>query len=113
VPVRGLRLRGEVRWGKLVTKCSARDAEGLWADDAVEVFVKPPAGGEYLHWVANSAGVVFDERCASQEQRETGWNSGVIARGQQQGRSWQLEMAVPWADIPGGRPKVGMFCASA
>ena len=97
----------ESRMDRLAIKAKTRDADGLWEDDAVEVFIQAPRGREYLHWIVNAAGVVFDERCQSQGERDVDWNSGIEAKTSRSDNCWTAELALPWADIPGGPPKPG------
>jgi len=74
----------------------------VWLEDALEVFLQPdPAQPDTFHFIVNARGVLYDER-----NTDGTWNSSAevqVAIGEQ---AWQVEMAVPWRDLP-RMPHVG------
>lgn len=101
-----------------------RDEE-LWNSDAVEVFLDPGADGkDYLELQVSPANVVFDALFAS--HRTPDWPqarasnlaglktavqvTGTLNRAGDQDSGWDVEVAIPFADLPGmgkGRPEPG------
>lgn len=96
----------ESQMDSLLLERTERDADGLWQDDCVELFVQPPLSEHYFHLVVNAAGVVFDERCRSADERDLTWNPPVVAATHRGDTRWQCEIAIPWADL-GGPPRLG------
>lgn len=97
----------DAQMDKLVVRNTARDAPNLWTDDVVEVFVSLPESGGYLHWIVNAAGVVLDEECQSQGERDVTWNSALRVATSRGERSWQVELALPWSEILDHTPQAG------
>ncbi len=102
-----------------------RDAT-LWKQDVVEVYLDPGADGkDYVELQVSPTGEVFDALFTS--RRKPDWPtaakaltmSGLVAkvhaegtvneRGGDPDSSWQVEIAIPWTDVPGvsGPPKDG------
>lgn len=79
----------------LVAERQGRDAEGIWLDDGVEVFVDP--SGErrrYAHFIINVAGAMLDEI-----GQDTSWDSAAQARVTTREGEWKCELAIPWRDL--------------
>ena len=51
----------EPRIADIRATMTERDS-GVWGDDNVEVFLKPPTGETYYHFSTNALGTLFDER---------------------------------------------------
>jgi len=82
--------------------------------DSVEVLVAPRGGSkEFVHWIVDSKGTVFDARAAKAPDGRVvysrRWNGAArvaVARGTDR---WIVEMAIPAADL-GLRPGAGRAC---
>jgi hypothetical protein len=94
-------------WPKAAVK--ARDGDGMWSDDSVEIFLQPaPDKGTYFQLVFNSAGFFYDGRCTGRGQADTAnpfdakvqyktdirWLDQMMTSG-----VWIGEMAIPFADL--------------
>lgn len=110
-----LYLAFSVRDPAIETPYKDRDGE-LWNSDAVEVFLDPGADGkDYLEIQVSPANVVFDALFAS--HRSPDWTqarsfnlaglrtavkvTGTLNRTGDQDSGWDVEMAIPFADLPG------------
>ena len=84
----------------LVAEHRARDS-AVYTDDAVELFLDPGREGSgYYHFVANSAGGLYDAK-----NRDKAWDGkGVRCRGAVAAGLWVVEMAVPFADLGATAP---------
>ncbi len=81
-----------------------RDGDGIWNDDAVEVFiVRTGKKSEEVHLIVNALGTRYDEREKSRPQDWDGQWKAAVSRN---GGAWQAEIAVPFSDL-GGAPKIG------
>ena len=87
-----------------------RDAN-LWEDDSFEVFLVPDGKGkEYYQFIVNHRGVVFDQhaRSGTSTAECISWNSsGFRAASKITGRSWSMEIAIPFADLGKSAPRAG------
>ncbi len=80
---------------RLVVERSGRDAQEVWLDDGVEVFLDPSGRRErYAHFIVNAAGAMLDAI-----GEDLSWNSSARAAAQRYQGSWQCELEVPWADL--------------
>lgn len=110
-----LYLAFSVRDPAVETPYKNRDEE-LWNSDAVEVFLDPGADGkDYLELQVSPANVVFDALFAS--HRTPDWPqarasnlaglktavqvTGTLNRAGDQDSGWDVEVAIPFADLPG------------
>jgi len=91
----------------LVLNSTERDANNLWTDDAVELFVSVPGQEAYVHIIVNAAGVVRDEWCRSQAESDVKWDSTLTARTSRGDKGWAAEIAIPWSDLHTQAPKPG------
>ncbi len=96
----------ESQMENLLLQRTERDADGLWMDDSVEIFVQPPLSEQFFHFIVNAAGVLLDELCPTPGQFDPTWNTRAIAATLRGDKGWQCEIVIPWADI-GGPPKLG------
>ncbi len=110
-----LYLAFSVRDPAVETPYKNRDEE-LWNSDAVEVFLDPGADGkDYLELQVSPANVVFDAVFAT--HRTPAWRearasnlgglqtavqvTGSLNRAGDQDTGWDVEVAIPFADLPG------------
>jgi hypothetical protein len=92
---------------RIVAQHTGRDANEIWLDDGVEVFVDP--SGErtrYAHFIVNAGGAMLDEI-----REDTSWNSSAKAAVTRQKDHWQAELAIPWADLESAGLKRGPVMA--
>jgi hypothetical protein len=87
--------------------CGEPDTDGLrmqhtkrdaptWADDSVEIFLRPDPAKPYCQFVVNPRGALYDAR-----DREAAWNSGAVAKAAiQPGTAWTVTVAIPLKDLP-------------
>ncbi|MEN6345632.1 MAG: sugar-binding protein [Armatimonadia bacterium] len=81
-----------------------KDRDGsVWLEDAVEVFLQPDATGpDYLHFVVNPRGVLYDERTTN-----PAFNTQPQLRTETLPQAWQVEMALPWEQLGTKPPREG------
>ena len=69
----------------------------IWGDDAVELFLYPPAmDNRYYHIAVNALGEVYDARCPGNESAH---DLGVVAKGRILADRYVLEIKVPAAGM--------------
>lgn len=75
----------------------------VWLEDAVEVFLQPdPAQDDHFQFVVNAIGTVYDARSG-----DASFNAQVEAAAQVGEQAWQVELAIPWADLGVAAPQEG------
>ncbi len=83
----------------LVALAEERDG-GVWSDDCVEVFLdargEPKDPRTYLHFIANSLGVLYDAR-----GRDEGWDSTARVAVRKGEGCWTAEFTIPLAELAG------------
>lgn len=78
----------------LKTDVTERDGQ-VWADDSVEVFLRPDPQQPYCQFAVNPRGVLYDAR-----DKRAAWNSSAEAKAAiQPGRSWTATLKVPLKDL--------------
>ncbi|MGC8785472.1 MAG: sugar-binding protein [Armatimonadota bacterium] len=81
---------------RLVADQTRRDAEGIWLDEGVEIFLASPDAPErYAHFIINARGVVYDELGFN-----AGWNTEVQVATHTDSEGWTAEVAIPWRSLP-------------
>ncbi len=81
---------------RLVADQTRRDADGIWLDEGVEIFLASPDAPErYAHFIINARGAVYDELGF-----DVGWNTQVQAATHTDQEGWTLEVAIPWEALP-------------
>lgn len=91
----------------LVAQVTQRDGQGIWADDCVEIFMDPRRDGRGAYqWIVNSRGALYDIEHAMQSvngrdrlQGRPEWNSGARCGVTRFADRWQVELAIPAADV--------------
>lgn len=79
-----------------MTLTRGRDAN-IWGDDAIEIFLYPPAmDNRYYHIAVNALGEVYDARCPG---NETAHDLGVVAKGRVLADRYVIELKVPAAKM--------------
>jgi hypothetical protein len=74
----------------------ARDSDGVWRDESVEVFIADPENpNRYAHVVVNAVGAVYDELVF-----DTSWNADLQVATHVGKREWSCEMAISWDSLP-------------
>ncbi len=74
----------------------ARDSDGVWQEESVEVFIAPYDDPKhYGHIVVNAAGSFYDEMVF-----DVGWNPDVSVGTAVGPDRWLCEIAIPWASLP-------------
>ena len=69
----------------------------IWGDDAIELFLYPPAmDNRYYHIAVNALGGVYDARCPGNEAAH---DLGVVAKGRIHADRYVIEMKVPAAGM--------------
>jgi hypothetical protein len=82
--------------GQAEPTAAQRPRDGaVWEDDAVELFVQPPASSCYYHFVVNAAGQQYDARIES-GTLDAAWSADWQAAVGRDADGWVVEMAVPW-----------------
>ncbi len=87
--------------GLIKAQAMERDSHGIYRDDSVEVFIAPGAQrGEYYQFQVNAVGVVGDAVARqSGTVRDSAWRSYLEAATVRGAAGWELEMAIPLADL--------------
>lgn len=81
---------------RLAVDQTSRDAEGIWLDESVEVFLASPDAPErYAHFIVNARGAVYDELGF-----DVGWNTEISAATHIDSEGWTVEIAIPWRSLP-------------
>lgn len=81
---------------RLVADQTRRDADGIWLDEGVEIFLASPDAPErYVHFIINARGVVYDELGF-----DVGWNTQVQVATRADSEGWTAEVAIPWHSLP-------------
>ena len=86
--------------GKIKANIDLRDGM-VWEDDCVEVFLLPKGTENYLHFIANSRGVQYDE-----QDRDATWNGKWEARTTCKVYDWTAEIVIPFSTL-GAIPQEG------
>ncbi len=86
----------------ITAKVTERDGS-VWLEDALEVFLVPDiASGTYYHFIVNAGGVLYDELGTSADYNAAASVAAVIDE-----QAWQVEMAIPWAELSVSAPQAG------
>ena len=106
----------------IVSNYTGRDQK-LWEADVVEIYLDPGADGkDYLELQVAPTGEIFDAKFDTRRQPK--WEEaapaftmsglvgktiaeGTINQGGDRDSGWTIEVAVPWAEVPGGAPSPG------
>lgn len=81
--------------GELKAVHRERDAS-IWQDDCIEVFINTRNGQEtYCQFIVNSLGAQFD----SDAKQGKAWNGEWKARTSLGGKSWSVELAIPFSTL--------------
>ncbi len=81
---------------RLTAEQTHRDAEGIWLDESVEIFLASPDAPErYAHFIINTRGTVYDELGL-----DRGWNTEIQASTRIDPEGWIAEIAIPWRSLP-------------
>ncbi|MFN3420723.1 MAG: carbohydrate-binding family 9-like protein, partial [Armatimonadota bacterium] len=74
----------------------ARDSDGVWQDESVEVFIASEENpNRYVHIVVNPVGSIYDELVF-----DVGWNADVQVATSIGPNLWTCELAIPWSSLP-------------
>ena len=95
-----LAVRCREPFGRLIHALT-NDAEPLWDDDSIEVFVAPGAA-DYFQFIANTVGARWNGGKSKGEQALWPW----VAKAQVLGDDWTLEMHIPF-NVLGRSPAAG------
>ncbi len=89
----------EPRLSALTAQTKDRDGE-VWTDDSIEILIDTAnAHHACYHFIVNSVGALYDEKCLSTERADASWNSNArIKTGRVEG-AWIVEMAIPFKDF--------------
>lgn len=83
----------EPNMNQVVAKRTARDS-GVWADDCVEIFLKPGGAKDYYQFVVNSLGTQEDVR-----GHDNSWNASWQAKAGTFPGGWTVEVGIPYSAI--------------
>lgn len=76
------------------------DTDGIWADDALEIFIDPSNKRDtYYQLIVNSKGVVWDAFHAVPGVPDKSWNPEIKIAAKVGKESWCCEVAVPFAAL--------------
>lgn len=75
----------------------------VWLEDAVEVFLQPdPAKDEWYQFVVNARGTLYDAH-----DGDASFDARADVRALIEEDAWQVEMAIPWAELRVPTPGTG------
>jgi len=81
---------------KLIATHNTHDADGIWDDDVVELFIDPTnQRRSYYEFIMNSKGVTFDAYHSQPGNADIGWNPQYQAAAKVGKNSWTAEFALP------------------
>lgn len=91
----------------IIAQVKDRDGQ-VWADDCIE-FLLDTANSKRscYHFIVNSIGTLFDERCISADRGDASWDSRAVVKTGLTGGAWTVEMAIPFKDL-GFAPTPGL-----
>ena len=79
----------------------------VWKDNNFEFFFAPPAfGAEYIHFVINHKGVIYDTKNRSTLDSDLDFNLKAETAVKVLDDRWVVELKVPFSEL-GGAPKPG------
>ncbi|MEZ8219537.1 Carbohydrate family 9 binding domain-like [Candidatus Fervidibacteria bacterium JGI MDM2 SSWTFF-3-K9] len=80
----------------------ARDNDGVWRDESVEVFIADPESpNRYAHIIVNASGAIYDEFVFDKT-----WNAELQVATSVGKEEWSCEMAISWSSLPLSASKV-------
>ncbi len=87
-----------------------KDRDGLvWTDDSIEIlFDTADAHHACYHFIVNSIGTLYDEKCLADERTDRAWNSNARVKAGRVDGAWVVEMAIPFKDL-GITPTPGLI----
>ena len=95
---------------EFAAKVTDRDGD-VFHDDSVIMLLDPAnTGKQVLDFTINSLGTIADARCAGPdlwESRDIAWNSSAHAAGTTGDGVWNVEVAIPFADLAAQPPAIG------
>lgn len=81
---------------RLLAERVGRDADGIWLDESVEIFLASPDAPErYAHFIINPRAAVYDELVF-----DTSWNADIDVSTHTSARGWTVEVAIAWTSLP-------------
>ncbi len=81
---------------RLVVDRRGRDADGIWLDEGIEIFLASPDVPErYAHFIINAGGFIYDELGF-----DSSWNAGIQVATRITEEGWTAEIAIPWRPLP-------------
>lgn len=81
---------------RLLVEQAGRDADGIWLDESVEIFLASPDAPErYAHFIINPRAAAYDALVF-----DTSWNAEIDVKTRTTAQGWTLEMAIPWTSLP-------------
>lgn len=84
----------EPNMDRLVAKQSGHDTSLVWLDDGVEFFLAGSSRDKYAHLIVNTNRSIYDEI-----GQDPAWNPAVEVGLQKGPDFWNVEMALPWAEL--------------
>ena len=91
---------------RLIAEAVKRD-DPVWKDNNFEFFFAPPAfGAEYIHFVINHKGVIYDTKNRSTLDSDLDFNLKAETAVKVLDDRWVVELKVPFSEL-GGAPKPG------
>ena len=83
--------------GKLVAVVTEHDADAIWSEDCVELFMDPTnARKSYYQIIINSKNVTWDAYHKTAGSPDTAWNPKYESAASVGDTSWIVEFAIPW-----------------
>jgi len=86
-------------------KATKRDGR-VWADNDVELFLRPPRSAPFFQLICNSRGTAFDARYVNDKQDlnwDPEWGRATVVGN----RQWTAEISLPWKELGVAPPSPG------
>ena len=84
------------------------DSKQIWSDSNIEFFLSSPAFGyQYLHWVVNPRGAVWDAMTYTPLDSKMEFNAEAEVKTKIRKDGWQAEIRMPLKALGGVSPKKG------
>jgi len=98
----------ENEMGKVDASEIVNDQTRVWRNNGVEIFLDPDNKGRtHFQWLSNSKGTWADCHVYAKNMNNFSWNSGFACKVVEKKDGYTVEMAIPFACFPGGKPRPG------